>query len=412
MTVNFYLKRNEGPDRETAIVAYVRFKGRLVKVSTGISIAPKQWNAKLQRPKRGVTGEKGVNDRLQHVESALRTEYSRLLNLREPITAKGLREGLDGSATLRQDRDFFTDYEAFNEELKSTLRPGTVAIHKTVLEHVRAFAKTYALSISYDTWNLIAFDKFVRYLTTVQQLNNQTVWKVVRTLRVFLKHAVDHSWSQSKDYEKFTQRKIPKGDSSEKVYITTAELKAIRALDLSGNERLATTRDLLLFQCGTGLRWADVQTIRPEHVHHAIDSKGKQQKELQLVTGKNRKSIRIPLLPMVAEILERYEGKLPARSNQKQNDYIKELARKADIDRPIVVTTFRGTERIEKTEEKCKLLGTHSCKRTFVSLLRENGTTVETICRITGNSRATIERYILKDENDSREEMEALTAFQ
>ena len=234
------------------------------------------------------------------------------------------------------------------------------------------------------------------------EVNNQTASKIIRTLRVFLRHAVQREWTVNTDFLRFTGKQIPKGESSEKVYVTAAELEIVKALDLNGNKRLELTRDLFVFQACTGMRYGDVQRVTPDHMVGD---------ELHLVTGKNKKAVRVPLLPAAKSILQKYEGRLPRRSNQKQNEYLKELMQKAKINRPVVVVDYRGVKRIERTVPKSDLIGTHTAKRSFVSILRQHGVTVEAICRITGNSRATIEKYILKDEADLAAELKGIMAL-
>ena len=50
---------------------------------------------------------------------------------------------------------------------------------------------------------------------------------------------------------------------------------------------------------------------------------------------------------------------LPVITNQKMNDYLKELAELAGIDEPVRQTYYRGNERIDEVTPKYALLGTH-----------------------------------------------------
>ena len=55
------------------------------------------------------------------------------------------------------------------------------------------------------------------------------------------------------------------------------------------------------------------------------------------------------------------DGKvLPVITNQKMNDYLKELAELAGIDEPVRQTYYRGNERIDEVTPKYALLGTHA----------------------------------------------------
>jgi integrase len=216
-------------------------------------------------------------------------------------------------------------------------------------------------------------------------------------LKAFLRWANDHGHSSSTEFRKFLQKRLPQGDKSEKVYLTLPELDLVRQLDLSDSPRLERTRDLFLFQAHTGLRFNDMCRLRAEHIRDG---------EIQLVTQKNRRAIRIPLLPDAASIWEKYEGRLPSVSNQKQNDFLKELMRLAGITTPVVQVDYRGAQRIEAILPKCELISTHTAKRTFVTILRQRNVSLETIMRMTGNSRRTIETYIVTTPLDARREIE------
>jgi integrase len=149
------------------------------------------------------------------------------------------------------------------------------------------------------------------------------------------------------------------------------------------------------------MRFGDLQALRPEHI---------QGDEISFITGKNRKTVRIPVLPEARRILEKYNYDLPKISTQKQNDYLEEVMQAAKIDTLVIVVDFKGTQRIEQTVPKWELISTHSAKRTFVTILRKYNVSVEAIMRITGNCRSTIESYIVSTNDDALNEVRAVFA--
>ncbi len=129
---------------------------------------------------------------------------------------------------------------------------------------------------------------------------------------------------------------------------------------------------------------------------------------LRVVTGpieKNRKSVVVPLLEPTRVILEKYCGKLPTISNQKANGELSEVLQLAGIDAPCQAITHSGTERRESIEPKHQLCGMHTAKRSFVSILRRKGVSVEALMKATGNSRVTLERYILRTDTEALDEI-------
>ncbi|MBE0674459.1 MAG: site-specific integrase, partial [Bacteroidales bacterium] len=73
-------------------------------------------------------------------------------------------------------------------------------------------------------------------------------------------------------------------------------------------------------------------------------------------------------------ILEKYKDvpspadkALPVISNQKMNDYLKELGKFAGLTEPEQVVYYKGNERIEENYQKWQLLSTHAGRKTFIS---------------------------------------------
>ena len=90
-------------------------------------------------------------------------------------------------------------------------------------------------------------------------------------------------------------------------------------------------RDVFVFACYTGLGYAELNKLSTSHIQKGDDGGD------WIIIDRNKTDIRcrIPLLPQAKAILQKYEkfpvnqnrGKLlPVNSNQKMNEYLKELA--------------------------------------------------------------------------------------
>ena len=72
------------------------------------------------------------------------------------------------------------------------------------------------------------------------------------------------------------------------------------------------------------------------------------------------------------KILEKYKDKehpLPIISQQKTNDYLKELCKLVEIDEIQKKVKYSGTKRIEIEKSKYDFISTHTARRTFVTLI-------------------------------------------
>ena len=77
---------------------------------------------------------------------------------------------------------------------------------------------------------------------------------------------------------------------------------------------------------------------------------------------------------------------LPVISNQKMNDYLKELGELAEINEPVRETYYKGNERIDEVTPKYALLSTHAGRRTFICNALALGIPAQVVMKWTGHS--------------------------
>lgn len=150
------------------------------------------------------------------------------------------------------------------------------------------------------------------------------------------------------------------------------------------NDYVTYLRDVFLFQCFTGLRYSDVFNLRKS------DIKGD---HIEVTMIKASDSLIIELNNHSKAILDKYKDVafeddkvLPVITNQKMNDYLKELAKLAGIDEPVRQTYYRGNECIDEVTPKYSLLGTHAGRRTFICNALALGIPPQVVMKWTGHS--------------------------
>ena len=133
-----------------------------------------------------------------------------------------------------------------------------------------------------------------------------------------------------------------------------------------------------------GLGYSDVYNlkrsdIKPDHI--------------EVTTVKTADSLIIELNNHSKAILEKYKSvhfedhkALPVISNQKMNDYLKELGELAEINDPVRETYYKGNERIDTVTPKYALLGTHAGRRTFICNALALGIPAQVVMKWTGHS--------------------------
>lgn len=95
--------------------------------------------------------------------------------------------------------------------------------------------------------------------------------------------------------------------------LTIEEINIIKNKEIS-IPRVSKVRDLFLFQCFTGLAYADMVNLSKDNIKEDMIIINRQKTNIQSI---------IPLLPQAKEILEKYDYNLPILSNQKFNFYIR-----------------------------------------------------------------------------------------
>lgn len=138
------------------------------------------------------------------------------------------------------------------------------------------------------------------------------------------------------------------------------------------DERLQKVVDCFAFQTFTGLGYNELLHFSAK-THLTTDKKGITW--IMIHREKTKELSTIPFLSSARAILEKYENILPVVSNQKMNDFIKEAARIAGLDR---------------VEE----ISTHVARKTAGMYFLNRGLRLETVSKILGHKSTKItERY-------------------
>ncbi|MEP7220181.1 MAG: site-specific integrase, partial [Bacteroidota bacterium] len=358
--------------------------------------------------KRGALLQTVINDRIEEITRVVASVYEEIRRSGQPITQAALGERFRHEmnmvptakeTTIKDDKTLLDRYQEFIDTSKLRLQASTLKSHSTTRSHLKAFATATGNVLIFEGMTVQFFQSFVGYLVESASLSNDSAWKVIKGFRAFLQYAVDQEYTTAIEFKKFTKKRMPQGEKSDHVYLTNEELAKVMAKDFSADTRLERARDLFVFQAHVGLRFSDLVKLREVNV---------QNDRIHLITQKNRKAIILPMLPPVRSLWSKYSGNLPIISNQKQNEYLKEVMKACGITTPVLTVTYRGAQRIEAEQPKYELIGTHTAKRTFVTILLAFGASIDAVMKLTGNTRRTIDAYALKTQDDAIREIEAI----
>lgn len=379
-------------DNPTAKLRYrIKWSGFIVAFNVGYRIEIDKWSKDTQRCKINTThGEKKVsasiiNRKIQEYDQARQNVFFKFSSVNKIPTVDEFRVEFNREVgkEIKNDKKvtFFEIYDQFTQEegKKNQWTESTYEKMETQKKHLIEFDS----NISFQD---ITEEKLIDYqyfLQTTLDLKNSTILKQFSFLRWFLRWCKKKNYLQNNIFEDFrpklktTQKKI--------IFLTQTELQQVRNCNIpSQKEYLERVRDVFLFLCFTGLRYSDVANLKKSDIKGGT---------IEITTIKTTDSLIIELNNHSREILEKYKDKvydkelaLPIITNQKMNEYLKELMELAGIDEPIRETHYKGNERIDTITPKYALIGTHAGRRTFICNALSLGIPPQVVMKWTGHS--------------------------
>ena len=376
----------------------VNFASQRIEFTTGYRIDVAKWDGDKQRVKNGCTNK--LKQSASEINAALLGYYTELQEIfkrfevaeimpspAEVKEAFNNRHGQNEKTKLSS-----TDisnvpsnfYEAFDDFVRVCGRQNDWT-HSTFEKFaaVKNHLKNFRSELSFDFFDEEGLTEYVQYLREVREMRNSTIGKQLSFLKWFLRWSFKQGMHSNNAYDTFkpklkdTQKKI--------IFLTWEELNRLREFKIPPTKQaLERVRDVFLFQCFTGLRYSDVFNLRRS------DIKGD---HIEVTTVKTSDSLIIELNDHSKAILEKYKDvefendkALPVITNQKMNDYLKELAELAEINEPVRQTYYKGNERIDEVTPKYALLGTHAGRRTFICNALALGIPPQVVMKWTGHS--------------------------
>ncbi len=270
------------------------------------------------------------------------------------------------------------------------------------------FQSTYSRNLDFDTIDLTFYKDFSSYMATMKDYAPETMGKHITALKTFLREATEEGINQNLDYQKKTFKVASKsGEESVNIALNEDELLEMYNLDLSTNQRLERVRDLFTIGANTGLRFSDFTDIKPENIRE-----DKQGAFIEIVQFKTKRKVVIPINATVKTILQKYNNVLPeAVSNQKFNDYIKEVAQLCESLQGLEFLAYvKGGKNIEENVERWKMISSHTARRSFATNAYERGTPVLSIMAITSHS--TEKAFMAYIKTSKRKQAEIFRGYQ
>jgi integrase len=230
-------------------------------------------------------------------------------------------------------------------------------------------------------------EEVYKYLLIQHEVIENTAMKYAQCIKEMIDRAVSKGWVPANIFVIFKCRY----EETDAAWLTPAELRTL--MDKNFRQvKLNVIRDIYVFQCFTGLSYAEMKKLAPEHIIKGIDGKRWISMERQKTEGDET----LPILPLPTDLLRKYEHYpicvrrrrlLPVPTNEAYNRALKDIGAQTGI----------GI-----------ILKTHSARYYFANeVTYNNGVELKSIGRMLGKkSMKTTEKYVKANRTKISESME------
>ena len=328
----------------------VVFASQRIEFTTGYRIDVAKWDADKQRVKNGCTNK--LKQSASEINADLLKYYAEIQNVFKEFevqetmpTTQQLKDAFNlrmkDNSEEQQEEAQISFWEAFDEFVKecgnqNNWTTSTYEKFTAVRNHLKEFKE----DVTFEYFNEFGLNEYVNFLRDKKDMRNSTIGKQMGFLKWFLRWSFKKGHHQNIAYDTFKPKL--KTTSKKVIFLTWDELNRLKDYQIPKDKQyLERVRDVFLFRrpprprppAARPLKRSDV---KPDHI--------------EVTTVKTADSLNIELNKYSKAILEKYKDihfenhmALPVISNQKMNDYLKEIATVCGIDKNVTFHLARHT---------------------------------------------------------------------
>jgi site-specific recombinase XerD len=383
----FYLDKPKAEKSYIMLSLYCS-DGRL-RYSTEESCNPDNWSPETNRI---LIDRTRGNINLDKIEKAIKALKNDLKLHGEPMTKdrvksvldKLLNKGKAGSAWSEIIEKLIADRESGR-----VLTPGgkqfswhTIKGYRHTLSNLQKFSAATKTDLAFEKITMLTYERLISFFNNNHDHALNSLGKTVKNWKVFIKAAYKAGYHENKIFER-EEFKVPYEETFD-IYLTEKELEKMynhRFL----RSRLEVARDWFIIDCYCGLRICDIQVLSQKNI---IDG------YIRLANEKTDIAVMVPFHPYVRAITKKWKGLPPKMSDQKLNQYIKEVAEIAGIKGQVLYTVTKGGRRQDFYLEKWQMVSNHTARRSFITNLLKAGEPHSRVMRLAGIKKlTTLQRY-------------------
>lgn len=364
----FFVKRNAAKKNGNApIIARITIDQIVSQFNTQMEINPANWNVSTGKASGRSAEAASINSMLDSIRSTVHQHYHALLEQDGYVTSERVKNAFLGK--IERGKTLIEFFEMHNEQylqkVKMNTTDKTYSRYELTKKRLVEFMKfKYSVSdMLIKEINVVFIDNFLLFIKNYHGCSHNTAMKFIQHFRTIINFAKNTGLVTADPFGNYRV----KFEQTDRDYLTMEEITTIYNKKFA-SKRLEQVRDLFVFSYYTALSYIDVCELTQANIRTAFDG------NLWIMTKRHKTNVasNIRLLDVPKAILEKYKDQLPNGmilpiiSNQKVNEYLKEIASICSINKSLTFHVAR-----------------HSCA---TSVLIVNGVPIETVSKILGHT--------------------------
>ncbi len=375
-SLTFFLKKDKQTKGNAPLFAKITINGTPARLSTKKRIAIDHWNQKEQKINTQTDYNSTVQEKIRTLTAEINQAYDELRYSKQQISADAIKAKVEGTDEQQHSLKDLLNYH--NQELGKLLSKGTIKNYYTTERFLSEFLTTKRkkkdiVLAQLDYKFITDFGVFLRLRTPdkgQRPCSNNTVMKHMERLKKLIGIALLNKWMPEDPFTGFKRHMVKKDRES----LDENELERFSNAVLFAPGHVIV-QDMFLFSCYTGLGYGEACRFNLSHISEDREGNVWLEMSRKKTFSTTEQKFQVLLLPEALELIDKYKNHpvslqrgtvFPYYSNQTTNNYLKLIARTANV---------------------AKKVSFHIARHTFATTITlENGISIESVAHMLGHA--------------------------
>jgi integrase len=348
-------------------------KDFILASKTKLDVTKTYWNKKHSTKSKDISvinKQTQINNELNKITQFILNEFDKS-SAPDQLNNKWLTNQIDNYYKPTKDpknipKDIVRFIDYYIELRKSEVKPASLKKFNVIKHKLQRLEGASSKTIYISEINEDFKQEFYNYCKE-EKYSQNTIQRELNIIKTFCKFARSKGIEVDSELDSL---KLPK-EKIDNIYLSLEEIELIENAEIE-QPHLINATQWLIISCFTGQRISDFMRFTKEMIRI---EKGKSLIEFE--QQKTGKQMTIPIHAKVQQILDKNKGEFPHRiSDQRYNDYIKEVCKIAGIDEEIKgkkqlniskENNIQKIRRVEGVYPKYELVTSHIGRRSFAT---------------------------------------------